>query len=80
MGTAIVLFRAEKGREPQRLGELVPDYLSSIPKSPIHDDELGYIPSIPNGPPQDRINGPIYGVVFAHIGPEFALEWSVQPK
>jgi hypothetical protein len=80
VGTAIVLFRAEKRREPQRLQDLVPDYLPSIPKNPIHDDELGYVPSIPNGPRQDRINGPVYGIVFAHVGPEFSLEWSVQPK
>jgi hypothetical protein len=42
---AVQLFRADHGRFPQRLDELVPAYLPAMPADPFHDDgrPLGYV-------------------------------------
>ena len=62
MAAAIALFRAERDREPDKLEDLVPDYLPKIPLSPCHNDALRF---------HD-------GSVFAYIGPEYSLEWSLR--
>lgn len=42
---AVQLYRADHGRWPERLEELVPPYLASLPADPYHDDgrPLGYV-------------------------------------
>jgi hypothetical protein len=62
VGVAVSLFRAERGRNPAKLDELVPDYLPRIPLSPVHGDAL-------------RLND---GVVIATVGPEFAITWPLR--
>ncbi|MBI4718350.1 MAG: hypothetical protein HY763_11130 [Planctomycetes bacterium] len=43
---AIRMFEVERGRKPERLGELVPDYLAKVPSDPFSPtgDNIRYLP------------------------------------
>jgi hypothetical protein len=34
-------FELEKGRPPQSIADLVPDYLKAVPKDPVTEKDLG---------------------------------------
>lgn len=42
VATAIAWYEAEKGREPEKLEDLVPRYLSRVPRCPLSGLPLGY--------------------------------------
>ena len=63
---AAQLFRADHGRWPNSLAELVPHYLNALPADPWHDDgrPLGYeLRKVPGGAAADR------PLVYIDVGP-----------
>lgn len=65
---AIRLFRADKGRPPATLDELVPTYLSSVPPDPYGDGKMRY--RVSTGELVRRSSGTLPGSVPIHL-----LEW-----
>jgi hypothetical protein len=73
---AVRLYRLDHARWPQRLDELVPQYLPALPADPFHDDgrPLGYV--IAKGVLPDGGDRPL---VYFDAGPQDPAGWVTEP-